>query len=190
MKILAIYGSPRRGGNTDVLLDEFVRGAKSAGAAVMRKYLRDMDFIPCIECGVCYSTGVCIYDDDYQELYGLLDEVDAMIISSPIFFYGVTAIVKAFIDRSQQFWVRKYKLKTVAAKKSGEMKKGYFLSAGATKGAKLFEGSLLTMKYFFDAIDFRFEDSFAFKGLERKGDAVTHEDILGECFLAGAKAAS
>ena len=188
MKILAIYGSPRKGGNSDTLLDEFTRGATDGGATVIKKYLRDMHIAPCTECGDCDETGVCIYDDDYQDVYNLIEEIDAMIISSPIFFYGVTAIVKAFIDRSQQFWVRKYKLDQFKGIKEEDRKSGYFLSVGGTQGKKMFDGPVFNMKYFYDAINFKFEDALLFRGLEGKDDAKGHQEVLKECYNAGIKA--
>jgi multimeric flavodoxin WrbA len=190
MKILAIYGSPRKGGNSDTLLDEFIRGAADAGAAVTKKYLRDMKIAPCTECGDCDETGVCIFDDDYQHVYNLIEDVDAMIVSSPVFFYGVTAIVKAFIDRSQQFWVRKNKLGKYEGVSEEDKKHGYFLSVGGTMGNKIFDGPLFNMKYFYDAIDFKFEDAFLFRGMEGKDDARGRQDVLKECYDAGMKAAS
>jgi multimeric flavodoxin WrbA len=189
MKILAIYGSPREDGNSDVLLNEFVRGATDAGAIVLKRYLRDMDIVPCVECGGCDETGICVYDDDYQYVLDLLEDIDVMIMSSPIFFYGVTAIVKAFIDRSQQFWVRKYNLKICGEVTEEDKKTGYFLSVGATQGKKIFDGPLLNIKYFYDAINFRFEDSFLFRGIEERGAAENRPDALKECYDAGRRAA-
>lgn len=190
MNILAIYGGPRVGGNSDTLLDEFCRGAESAGAAITKRYLRDMDIIPCTECGECDDTGVCIFDDDYQALYEEVFKADSMVFTSPIFFYGLTAIAKAFVDRSQQFYINKYFIDTAQKEvKSEDKKRGYFLSVGATTGKKVFDGPLLNMKYFFDAINFKFEDSFLFRGLDKSGEAKGSSDFLKECFDAGVRAA-
>jgi len=190
MNMLAIYGSPRVNGNSDTLLDEFCRGAESAGARVTKKYLRDMDIMPCTECGSCDDTGVCIYDDDYQDVYNMLGDIDAMIVASPIFFYGVSAITKAFIDRSQAFYMNKYyvepQLKEI---KKVDKKKGYFLSCGATQGKSIFEGPRYNMKYFYDAINFNFVDSLLFKGLDKKGEAGDLPALLKECYDAGVNAA-
>jgi multimeric flavodoxin WrbA len=185
MNILAIYGSPREGGNSDTLLDEFAKGAELGGASIIKKYLRDMEILPCTECEVCYETGICIYDDDYQEVFNLLEDVDAMIISSPIFFYGVPAIVKAFIDRSQQFYARKYMLNRYEGVKEEDKKLGYFMSVGATKGKRIFDGPLFNVKYFYDALNFNFVDSFLFRGLDSRDAARENPEVLKECFEAG-----
>lgn len=185
MRILAIYGSPREGGNSDTLLDEFVRGAEEAGASVTKRYLRDMPVVPCTECDGCNDTGICIFDDDYQRTYEMLDDINAMIIASPIFFYGMTAITKAFIDRSQQFWIAKYRIGIGNRAKEEKKRAGYFLSVGGTEGPKIFDGSVLTMKYFYDALDFEFKDSFLFRGIDAKGDADTRKDAFDACYNAG-----
>src|SRR3989304_7984942 len=99
MKVLGIYGSPRKGGNSDQLLDKALEGAKSAGAEVYRIYARDLKMSGCIECGGCDRTGKCVLEDDMQSVYPLLEEADIIIISSPIFFYGVTAQLKALSAR-------------------------------------------------------------------------------------------
>ncbi len=189
MKILALYGSPREGGNTDILTDEFARGAADSGATIIKKYLRDMEIQPCTECGACDDTGECIYDDDYQAVYNMLDDVDVLLVASPIFFYGLSAITKAFVDRSQHRWMRKYKLHLYDAEKPEEKRRGYFLSAGATKGKKVFDGVQFVMRYFFDAINFTNEEPLLFRGLDEKAIAIERFDMLKECYDAGVKAA-
>jgi len=73
MKVLGIYGSPRKGGNTDQLLDKVLEGARSAGAEVKRVYTRELNLCGCIECGGCDKTGECVVQDDMQKVYPLLD---------------------------------------------------------------------------------------------------------------------
>ncbi|NIR16562.1 MAG: flavodoxin family protein, partial [Desulfobacterales bacterium] len=72
MKALGIYGSPRKGGNTDQLLDKVLEGAKSGGAETSSVYARDLDMSGCIECGGCDKTGKCVVKDDMQDVYPLL----------------------------------------------------------------------------------------------------------------------
>jgi len=155
----------------------------------VRKYLRDMEVKPCTECEVCNDTGVCIFDDDYQDVFNMLPEIDAMIVASPIFFYGVTAITKAFIDRSQQLYAKKYLLGIGKDIPKEEKKRGYFLSVGATMGKSIFVGPEFNMKYFYDALNFNFAGSILFKGIDTKGAARDHTDVLKECYEAGRKAA-
>ena len=107
MKVLGIYGSPRKGGNSDQLLDKALEGARSAGAETSTVYARDLKMVGCLECGGCNHTGECVVEDDMQAIYPLLEEAEVIFLASPIFFYGVTAQVKALIDRTQALWSKK-----------------------------------------------------------------------------------
>ena len=105
--IAAVYGSPRKQGNTEMLMDAFLEQIEKS-EDVKRFYLRDMVLKPCIECGGCDKTGICVFKDDIGGIYDCIENARALVISSPIFFASVSAQVKAFIDRSQPFWARKY----------------------------------------------------------------------------------
>jgi multimeric flavodoxin WrbA len=109
-------------------------------------------------------------------------------MASPIFFYSVTAIAKAFIDRSQALWARKYLLHQNPLTEKARY--GYFLSLGATKGKQLFEGARLTIKYFFDAIDAKDCGGLFFRGIEGKGDIKHHPSALREALALGKKLAA
>jgi multimeric flavodoxin WrbA len=91
MKVLALNGSPRKGGNTDVLLAAVVRGVEKAGSEVELVRLNDLDIQGCLNCGGCDETGVCILEDDMSPLYDKILSVKKFVIASPIYFYGVTA---------------------------------------------------------------------------------------------------
>jgi len=185
VRVLGLFGSPRRGGNTEILLEEVLRGAEKEGAKVERLYLSDFTITPCKECHGCDETGHCIILDDMEKIYPKLLEADVVILASPIFFYGVTAWTKALIDRSQALWVRKYLLKEPSLGKEGKKRKGFFISLGATKGQKVFEGSILTVKYFFDVLNADYAGDLLFRGVEAKGDILKHPEALQQAFEAG-----
>ncbi len=187
IKVLGIFGSPRKGGNTDLLLEEALKGAEQEGARVERLHLIDYQIIPCRECHGCDKTGECVIRDDMQEIYSKLLDADVVILASPIFFYGITAWAKALVDRSQAVWVRKYSLKDPSMSKEGKKRKGFFISVGATKGQKLFEGSILTVKYFFDAINAAYSGDLLFRGLDAKGEVLKQPEALQKAFEAGRK---
>ncbi len=106
MKVLGIFGSPRRGGNTEVLLEEVLRAQNRKGQKPNVSFLTDYDLTPCKECHGCDQSGQCVILDDMQKIYPKLLESDVIVLASPIFFYGVTAWAKALIDRSQSLWQR------------------------------------------------------------------------------------
>jgi len=184
-KVLGIFGSPRKGGNTDLLLEEALKGAIQEGAQVERIHLADLHVLPCKECHGCDRTGECIVEDDMQAIYPKLMEADIVFLASPIFFYGITGWAKALVDRSQAIWVRKYLLKDPSFSTEVKKRKGFFISVGATKGQKLFEGAILTVKYFFDAIHAEYAGDLLVRGVDAKGDILKQTDILRQAFEAG-----
>ncbi len=185
MKVLGIFGSPRRGGNTELLLEEFLKGAEREGGTVDRLYLADYAITPCKECHGCDQTGKCVILDDMERIYPKLLESDVIVLASPIFFYGVTAWAKALIDRSQALWAKKYLLKDPSHGKEGRRRKGFFISVGATKGQKVFEGAILTAKYFFDTLNADYVGELVVRGVDGKGEILQHPETLQQAFEAG-----
>ena len=111
MKVLGIMGSPRIKSNTDLLLDEALKGAQSQGAESEKIIVDKLKIAPCREYYGCLRDGNCVIRDDMDDIYPKLLDADVIIIASPIFFYGLTAQLKALIDRSQALWARRYILK-------------------------------------------------------------------------------
>jgi multimeric flavodoxin WrbA len=102
MKILAIQGSPRpKVSNTEVLLQEFLKGARSAGAETETVYLQGKDIHPCVGCFTCWvrTPGVCIFKDEMPELLEKVRECDILVYAFPLYNYNLTAIMKAFQER-------------------------------------------------------------------------------------------
>jgi multimeric flavodoxin WrbA len=190
MKVLGILGSPRKGGNTELLLEEALKGAEAEGAEVERLRLTDYNIIPCKECLACYKDGNCIILDDMAKIYPKLLEADIILLASPIFFYGVTAWAKALIDRCQALWARKYRLKDPSYGKEGKKRKGFFISVGGTKGQKTFEGAILTAKYFFDVLNAEYAGELVLREVDAKGDVLKHPEALQQAFEAGRKLVS
>ena len=184
-RILAIHGSPRRRGNSSTLLRRAAAGAREAGAEVREVTLRDLRISPCLEIYACRETGRCAIEDDFQ---GLCEEIlasDALMLASPIFFYTVSAHVKILMDRCQSLWVKKYWIEKVPFGKGEIRRRGLFISVGATTGRRLFEGALLTVKYFFDALDAELWRALLYRGLDLEGDVLAHPDYLEEAYAAG-----
>jgi multimeric flavodoxin WrbA len=185
MKVLGIYGSPRKRGNTDLLLDEVLRGAQSAGAEVSFIRCCDLSVAGCVECGGCNDTGECVVDDDMQLVYPRLSESKIIFLASPMFFYGITSQAKAVIDRCQAMWCRRMLDKTPEKRRSYDRGQGYLIAVGATKGANLFEGAQLVAKYFFDALDMSYDGGIFIKSVDDKGEIAKHPDALKEAFELG-----
>jgi multimeric flavodoxin WrbA len=184
-RILTLYGSPRRKGNTNRLLQEAVRGAREAGARVTEIVLRDLKMSPCLEIYGCKETGRCVIKDDFQEVYDQLLLCDGLMLGSPVFFYTVSAHTKILMDRCQSLWVKRYWLEKTPLSERGSRRTGLFVSVGATRGKRLFDGILLTVRYFFDAVDAELWRSLLFRGLDFEGDVLNHPEYLDEAFRTG-----
>lgn len=184
-KVTAIYGSPRRKGNTALLLREAVQGARQEGAEVEEVVLRDLKMSPCLEIYECKNSGRCAIQDDFQKVYDSILASQAVILASPIFFYAVSAHTKILMDRCQSLWVRKHWLRETSSGQNRRGRKGLFISVGATRGKKLFDGTLLTVRYYFEAIDCELWKSLLYRGLDFEGDVLAHPEYLEEARQAG-----
>ena len=185
IRIVAIYGSPRRKGNTALLLDKAVQGAREEGAEVEEVILRDLKMSPCLEIYGCKKTGRCVIEDDFQRVQDQIQASKGVMLASPIFFYSVSAHTKMLIDRCQSLWVKKYWIDKVAYGQWEAKRKGLFISVGATRGKKLFDGPLLTIKYFFDVLDMELWKALLYRGLDFEGDVLKHPEFLEEAYQAG-----
>jgi multimeric flavodoxin WrbA len=186
MRVLGIAGSPRKNGNTDMLLAEFMRGAESRGAETKTFFLRELKYNTCIHCDGCLKTGNCVIKDEMQLIYPEMEKADVIVMASPIQFMGVTAPMKAMIDRCQALWARKYVLK-IPPLGDRRPRKGFFISVGGRKIPNLFEPSLIMMKTYFRIIDIDYAGELVFKGIDEKGAIATHPDALKQAFTAGQK---
>ncbi|MFW6118120.1 MAG: flavodoxin family protein [Chloroflexota bacterium] len=183
MKVLGIMGSPRRQSNTEILLDKALEGAKEAGAEVEKVLVSKLKISPCLEIYACLKDGNCSIKDDMQLLYKKLLEADHIIFASPMFFYGITSQAKAIIDRCQALWVRRHVLGMGGEDK--RMRRGVFISVGATQGKKLFDGAVLTVKYFFDAIGVKYCNDLLVRGVDKKGQIEEYPLALQDAFRLG-----
>lgn len=184
-KLTAIYGSPRRNGNTAVLLKHAVQGARRAGAAVEEVVLRDLKVSPCLEIYGCKKDGQCVIRDDFSRVRDSMLAADGIILASPIFFYTVSAQVKLLMDRCQSLWVKKYWIENRPLGEKRVDRSGVFISAGATHGKMLFDGALRSVRYFFDVLDTELWRTLLYRGLDFEGDVYRDPAYLEEAHRAG-----
>ena len=176
MKVLILLGSPRKNGNTELLLKKIMQGIEQAHCSWELIRLPELDIHPCIGCGTCEKEGICIFKDDMQNLYERISQADRIIIGSPIYFYNVTAQTKAFIDRCQALWSRKYILKQPIG--SNPDRRGYLVSVSATRGERIFEGAKLTAQYVFDAMNCTYAGDLLVRGMDKQGIISESPDEL------------
>jgi multimeric flavodoxin WrbA len=184
-KITAIYGSPRRSGNTATLLKKAIEGARDCGADVEEIVLRDLKISPCLEIYGCLQAGECAIKDDFQMVRDKILHAQGLMLASPVFFYTVSAHTKMLMDRFQSLWVKKYWVDRAPREQQTNNRKGLFISVGATKGKKLFDGMLLSIKYFFDVLDMELWKALLYRQLDFQDDVLKHPEYLEEAYDAG-----
>ena len=102
-RILAVVGSPRRNGNTHILVSKIAEGARTKGAVVDELFLGELTIAECDGCHVCWEGKECSKKDDMQAVYPRIIQSDVIIFGTPVYWYGPTALMKAFIDRFVYF---------------------------------------------------------------------------------------
>jgi multimeric flavodoxin WrbA len=186
VKIIAFNGSPRTGGNTEVLLIEALKPLREAGHEVRVFPLNSMNFKPCQDCGGCLATGLCIHSDDMSKIYDAIREAERIILASPIFFYGLSAQAKTMVDRCQSFWCEKYRIKkSIPAGPKG--RKGLLLLVGGMKKGDGRQGAELVATAFFRTVSVPEHETLFFGGVDAKGDIAKHPTALKEAYEAGTR---
>jgi len=188
-KILIIMSSPRKGGNTELLTKELVKGIDSVGAEVDVVNICDKKISGCKEIYACKKTGRCVIPDDFDEIYAKLEQCDCLVIATPIFFYAPPAQLKALIDRSQAFFMRKYFLKDPIVPEGQPKRPMYLIALGGTKGEKLFDATFLILEYFFDSLDLELKGSLLYREIDKKNDILKHPTALKDAYDLGVKIA-
>lgn len=190
MKIISFLGSPRKNGNTELLLREAIRGIEDSGFTVHVFNLNRMKILPCQECGGCEETGVCIQKkDDMAQIHEAIREANRIILASPIFFFSVSAQAKLMIDRCQCFWCEKYLLKKpIPGGIYG--RKGLLLLVGGLKkkiGIQGVQCAETTARAFFRTISVSEHETLSFLGIDAKGEIRNHPTALREAYIVGKK---
>ncbi len=185
-RVLAFAGSPRRGGNSEKLLDSALAGVAAAapGAAVTKIVLNELKFAPCQNCRFCNATGYCRFaaGDDMKGIYEALDASDRFVIASPIYFASVSAQLKTMIDRCQAIWARKYLLKRPHANPD---RKALFLSCGGFKHDRFYKCARQVIAAWCVVLDIRLTGELFYPSIDALGDIVKHPTALDEAFNAG-----
>lgn len=187
MNILGISGSPRIRGNSDILLDKALEGARSKGAKSEKVILNTLEFAPCQECENIRRDGTCIIEDDMQVIYGKIKNADAIVLASPIFFGSLSAQTKMMIDRFQCLWLAKYVFKTYRAKKR---RVGALICVEASSRRDFLENAKKIVRNFFAVIDTIYKEELFCTGIDRKAAILEHKLCLKKAFRIGESIAS
>ncbi|MDD4986461.1 MAG: flavodoxin family protein [Dehalococcoidales bacterium] len=183
-KVIAFLGSPRHGGNSDVLLDEALAGVEEAGASFEKFVLNDLSMRPCQGCESCHKTGVCRIEDDFQELYRRLRDNSLFILASPVYFSGVSAQTKILLDRCQCCWAARFVLNRPIAS-PGLARRGFILGVGAMEGKERFSAFLAETQAFFAVNNIHRMGELLVDGVDAKGKILKKKDALEEARSLG-----
>ncbi|MFZ5436377.1 MAG: flavodoxin family protein [Bacillota bacterium] len=182
--LLAISSSPRREGNSELLLESFVRGVQEQGWKTVTIRLNGLKFKPCQACDKCASTGECVLDDDMQTVYPQVALSDAIVMATPIYFGSVSGQLKIFIDRFQCWWHAKYNLGKPPVREE-EGRPAFFICVGALRKKQYCENAHSVVEVFCSVINFNLLDWLCFRGIDEKGAIMDHPAALDKAFQAG-----
>lgn len=168
--VLGLAGSPRRGGNTETLLDWCLAAARANGAVVIKYSLCSLNLRGCQACDRCWKDGKCVVQDDMQLLYPHLRTADSIVLAAPVFFQGMPSVPKMVVDRCQPFWALKYVLHQSLLQPGRPERLGAFLSCSATKTTHAFDGSLTIVRSMWHVLDVTPAGELLYPGVDAKGE--------------------
>ncbi|HJJ56379.1 MAG TPA: flavodoxin family protein [Methanocorpusculum sp.] len=168
--IIAINGSPRPHGNTDLIIDAFLMGASSCGASTKKINLHTLNYKNCMGCNSCHKTGQCVIQDDFTPIFTEILESDILILASPIYSTTVTADLKSFIDRGQFIWAQKFVTHTRQVSED-HLKKhiGVYIGTSGQNTQNVFDGAFAVVKAFFNNFGFKYTENVLFAGMDIHG---------------------
>lgn len=174
--ILILSSSPRRGSNSDLLCEQFMKGALEAGHRVEKITLREKNIHPCLGCESCQNTHVCVQQDDMAGILDSMVKADVIVMATPVYFYTMCSQMKMLIDRT----VPRY------TEMSG--KAFYFIATAADDNPKALERTLDTFRGFTDCLEGAQEKSaLLVPGVWKRGE-VAGRDEMTRAFLLGRNA--
>ncbi len=171
--ILALCGSPRLRGNTELLIDACLEGAKEDSLSGEKIWLNDLQISPCQACGGCQKTGQCVIQDDMQRLYPRLKQAKGIIVGSPVFFGSLTAQTKIVIDRTQCCWSAKYLLHEPLFPPEAKIP-GVFLSVGGMNRYNFFQNAQQIIKIWFTILNINYLSELFCPGVDKRGEILQH----------------
>ncbi len=174
-KVLILSGSPRKGGNSDTLCDEFMKGALKKGHTVEKISVAEKKIHPCTGCYFCRDHGGrCAFNDDMADILQKIIDCDVLVLSSPVYFYSICAQLKTVIDRTVARWTE------IADKEL------YYIATAAENEPETLDITLSCFHGFAMCIDGYEEKGTLYgRGLEDRGDAADNPDLMRIAFEMG-----
>ena len=174
-KVLILSGSPRKGGNSDILCDQFMKGALEQGNKVEKIRVAEKKIASCLGCYFCRNNGGrCALNDDMSDILQKIIDCDVLVLSSPVYFYSMSAQLKAVIDRTVARWTE------IANKEL------YYITTAAEEDEDTMDGTLACMRGFAKCIDGYYEQGVLYgKGVAEKGDVLNRPELMQIAYEMG-----
>ena len=173
-KVLILSGSPRKGGNSDLLCDEFARGAREAGHEVEKLRVAEKTVRPCSACYYCASHGgECVHKDDMAGIMQKMIDADVLVLASPVYFYSIDAQLKAVIDRTVARWTEV------------ENKEFYYITTMADEGEASAETTLACFRGYADCVEGAVEKGAVVAGGVYEVGAVKKTPFMAQAYELG-----
>lgn len=182
--ILGIGFSPRKHGNSDILLNWAMQGAKAAGARTQKIFIRDFKIKPCQHCRKCHETGICNQKDDFMKVAAKINSADCLVIASPVYFLSVPAHAKAMIDRYQFFWHRKYAL---GIRPSRENRPALLLMTAGSERKDIFRCTRAPISAMLYTAGFKIIQELGVNNVDEKGEVMSVKGKEMKVMEAGKK---
>jgi multimeric flavodoxin WrbA len=173
-KVLVLSGSPRRGGNSDLLCDQLIKGAEESGNQVEKIFLRNMHINYCLACDGCKrNKGECAIKDDMAGILENMIDADVIVMATPVYFYSIDAQMKTLIDR------------TVARYTEIEGKEFYFIMTAADEEKHALDRTLECFRGFTDCLPGSMERGVVYgSGVWHKGE-ISGTSAMAEAYQYG-----
>lgn len=184
LQVLGISASPRRDGNSDLLLQRALAGAMEAGGKVEHLRACDYRIAGCDECNACSTTGECRVGDDYQQILDRMLAADRIIFATPVFFLTVSAQAKLLIDRGQCLWMRKNVLGLPLFDPKRD-RRGMFIAVGGSRGKRQFQCIRRPILSYFKYLEVDCVSSLCINQVDAKGAILGHADALEHAWGLG-----
>ena len=167
-KVLILSGSPRKGGNSDILCDEFAKGALKNGNAVEKIRICEKKISPCMGCYYCRENGgKCVFQDDMSDILQKIIQTDVLVLATPVYFYSMCAQLKTVIDRTVARWTE------IANKEL------YYIMTAAENERDTMDGTITALHGFAMCIDGYEEKGILYgRGVSEKGEVVNFPDLM------------
>lgn len=174
-KVLILSGSPRKNGNSDILCDEFMRGAAENGNIVEKIRVAEMNLEYCRACYACSDTGSCVIKDDMSEILQKMIDADVLVLASPVYFYSIDAQLKTLIDRTVSRWTEV------------KNKEFYYIMTAADNGSEAMETTLACFRGYVDCVNGAKEMGVVYGvGVYEKGE-IKDTKAMKEAYEMGLK---